>query len=204
MAYVLGFFAADGYINLNKRGANFWCIQITDKQLLESIKRVIQAEHKISKRQSKDGQKPIYRLQIGSRKMCEDLRKIGFGERKTKSLCTPNVSDKVLPDFVRGYFDGDGNVWHGLIHKDRSRPTLAIRVVFTSASLEFLDNLKKRLKLLDINGSIIKGKGNYYRLQYSTLSSLKLYDFMYNGCIKDSLFLKRKKRIFEKFKSMRS
>ena len=32
---------------------------------------------------------------------------------------------------------------------------------------------------------------------------LKIYNFMYNGCIEDSLFLRRKKRIFEKFKSMR-
>jgi len=34
MAYVLGFFSADGYITINKRGGQFWCIQITDKKLL--------------------------------------------------------------------------------------------------------------------------------------------------------------------------
>ncbi|MEK7144930.1 MAG: hypothetical protein AAB794_03715 [Patescibacteria group bacterium] len=39
MAYVLGFFAADGYMTLNKRGAHFWSIQITDKNILEGIKK---------------------------------------------------------------------------------------------------------------------------------------------------------------------
>ena len=50
MAYVLGFFAADGYITIPKRGGGYWCIQITDRQLLESIKRVIDSDHKISVR----------------------------------------------------------------------------------------------------------------------------------------------------------
>ena len=48
MAYVLGFFSADGYITVNRRGGQFWCIQITDKKLLEQIKKAIESEHKIS------------------------------------------------------------------------------------------------------------------------------------------------------------
>jgi len=44
MAYVLGFFAADGYITVNKRGGQFWCIQITDKKLLVSIREAIKSE----------------------------------------------------------------------------------------------------------------------------------------------------------------
>ena len=38
MAYVLGFFAADGYITVNKRGGQFWCIDIRDKDIIERIK----------------------------------------------------------------------------------------------------------------------------------------------------------------------
>ena len=79
MAYVLGFFAADGYMTVNKRGGQFWCIQITDKKLLESIKKVIGSEHKISIRlPSKAHEKTIYRIQIGSMEMCNDLRMLGF------------------------------------------------------------------------------------------------------------------------------
>jgi hypothetical protein len=207
MAYVLGFFAADGYITLNKRGANFWCIQITDRALLEAIKRVVQAEHKIGMRlRKKETEKTIYRLQIGSKKMCDDLRELGFTERKTKSLAIPNIPLRYFSDFVRGYFDGDGNVWVGFINTKRPKPLLAIRVMFTSSSYEFLSKLKKRLDKFSIKGGkVIKGQGNYFRLQYSILSSLKLYDFMYNHKVKNrtNLFLDRKKKVFEKYIEMR-
>src|SRR5690349_12583518 len=72
MAYILGFFAADGYITLNKRGGKFWCIQITDKKLLEEIRLTIGSNHKISIRRN-TGEKSLYRLQIGSIEMCNDL-----------------------------------------------------------------------------------------------------------------------------------
>jgi len=205
MAYILGFFAADGYITHNKRGAYFWCIQITDKDILEKIKKIIQAEHKISSRIPKrKTEKTLYRLQIGSKEMCHDLYKLGFKERKTKNLALPNVPKKYLPDFSRGYFDGDGNVWVGFRSTKRVRPTPVINTVFTSCSKEFLEELESGFLNAGIpQGALRKGTGNYYRLVYSINGSLKLYDFMYNGCIEDSLFLSRKKRIFEKFKSMR-
>lgn len=206
MAYVLGFFSADGYITVNKRGGQFWCIQITDKKLLRQIKKVIESDHKISVRPRSKNESALYRLQIGSIEMCDDLRKLGFSERKTKSLAAPNVPDKYLADFVRGYFDGDGSVWVGFVHKERITKLLAIRVIFTSCSKGFLEILKSKLEENRItNGVLRKEKGNYCRLTYSIRGSLKLYDFMYNHNIKDlgGLYLSRKKKIFDKFKKMR-
>ena len=204
MAYVLGFFAADGYITVNKRGGQFWCIQITDKGLLEKIRKVIGSEHKISKRPVYGDNKNIYRLQIGSIEMCEDLRKLGFRERKTKNMAIPNIPSIFFSDFVRGYFDGDGNVWVGYVHKERKNKLLAIRTVFTSCSGNFLRRLKNNLEARDIfKGVFRKGNGNYYRLTYSIYSSLKLYDFMYNHVIVKSLFLERKKKVFDNFIRMR-
>lgn len=207
MAYVLGFFAADGYITVNKRGSNFWCIQITDGELLYKIKNCIKSEHKISKRIGKGSKKDSYRLQIGSFEMCDDLRRLGFKENKTKSMVIPHVPKKYFPDFVRGYFDGDGNVWVGLIHKERSKQSFSISCSFTSCSSDFLFILRARLKNLGlINGTIRKYKDNYYRLTYSILSSLKLYYFMYNESVSSdsSLLLERKRVVFEKFIKMRS
>src|SRR3989338_11674113 len=86
MAYVLGFFAADGYITVNKRGGQFWCIQITDKELLENIRKTIQSHHKISIRRRIGNSKTQYSLQVGSIEMCDDLRALGFTERKSKNL----------------------------------------------------------------------------------------------------------------------
>lgn len=194
MAYVLGFFAADGYITVNKRGGQFWCIQITDKKLLESIKRVIKAEHKIGIKTGKGNDKNLYRLQIGSIKMCNDLRGLGYSEKKTKSLAIPNIPKKYFSDFVRGYFDGDGHVWVGYIHKERETQTLVINTGFTSCSKRFLEVLSEKLRYFGVyKGTIRHGNGNSYRLNFSIFGSLNLYNFMYNELGTSKLFLKRKK-----------
>jgi hypothetical protein len=208
MAYVLGFFAADGYITMNKRGGQFWCIQITDKKLLESIKKTIEAEHKISIRLPRKIEENIlYRLQIGSIEMCNDLRKLGFSERKTKSLAIPNIPQKYFSDFVRGYFDGDGNIWQGEIHKKRKTKLRVLKLVFTSCSYEFIKKLHTKLSFFDIKGGCIYRPKNkqFCRLQFSTFNALKLYNLMYNNNNKDfsGLFLYRKKKIFEKYIKMR-
>ena len=206
MAYILGFFAADGYITHNKRGAYFWCIQITDKDILEKIKIAIKAEHKISSRIPKrKTEKILYRLQIGSKEMCNDLYNLGFSEKKTKSLCLPNIPRKYLHDFIRGYFDGDGNIWQGEVHKESKTRHKVLQLAFTSGSHAFVNQLKSTLNcVLKTNGChVVSGDKSYSRLQFSTKDALKIYDFMYNSCIEDSMFLRRKKRIFDKFKSMR-
>jgi hypothetical protein len=206
MAYVLGFFAADGYITVNKRGGQFWCIQIVDQKLLESIKKEIQADHKISIRLSKKPKEHIlYRLQIGSIEMCNDLRNLGFSERKTKNLVIPNIPKKYFSDFVLGYFDGDGNIWQGEVHRERKTSHEVLKLSFTSCSLEFIKELQNKLFLFGIEGGCIYRPKNkqFCRLQFSTLNALKLYNFMYNKMDTSELFLKRKKDVFEKYIKMR-
>lgn len=175
--------------------------------MLEKIRLIIKSGHKISVRVLKNSFQNQYRLQIGSIEMCNDLRKLGFTERKTKNLSLPNIPKKYIGDFIRGYSDGDGNVWTGIIHKDRKKQTLAIQVVFTSCSYSFLNSLQNIIfGYCKASGVTRKGNGNYYRLVYSIFGSLKLYNFMYNSIDnKDSrLYLKRKKKIFEKYLKMRS
>jgi len=202
MAYVLGFFAADGYITHNKRGADYWCIEIKDRDLLEKMKSVIGSGHKISIRRT-----GLYRLQVGSKEMCKDLERLGFGPDKTRSLAVPHVPAYYLRDFVRGYFDGDGCVWTGAGHTDRLKPSHDIRVIFTSCSAAFLTELRHRLRLhFILGGPLRRGNGDFCRLTYSSTSSLKMHGFMYNHPVlkSDSLFLQRKRKIFEDFISMRS
>ena len=201
MAYVIGFFAADGTITVNARGGQFWCIQITDKELLEGIRTAVGSEHSISVRpQQKETHKALYRLQIGSIEMCDDLRALGYSERKTKSLAIPSVPEKYFADFVRGYFDGDGNVWSGEMHTERATRTPTISVAFTSGSKKFLSKLQSSLsERISATGSISKRNGKEcWCLRYSIRNSLKLYDFMYNGAV-PGLFLERKRVVFEKF-----
>jgi intein-encoded DNA endonuclease-like protein len=200
MAYVLGFFAADGAMTKGKRGNCYIEFTSADKDLLFEIRKALGSNHKIGGG-GRNGTVSYYRLQIGSRVMFDDLVSLGFTRRKSLRMNMPSVPKELLGDFVRGYFDGDGNVWAGLNHTNRSHSEITLMTVFTSGSRGFLSSLRKRLfREIGILGSL-KSDDKTFRLQYSILPSLFLYEFMYNNA---TLYLARKKVIFEEFKKLRA
>jgi intein-encoded DNA endonuclease-like protein len=197
MAYVLGFLFADGNIIKNKRGAHFISFYSADLVLLKSIKKILKSEHKITKRKSINLHN--YSIQIGSKEMYLDLITLGLQEKKTHRMKLPEMKKEYFAHFLRGYFDGDGNVWVGEIHKERKTTHQTIRTSFTSCSFEFLKSLQDYIsKLTSHSGSLVKGSGNYYRLTYSSQGSFNLYKIMYNNS-QSPLFLKRKRVIFAKY-----
>jgi len=197
MAYILGFLYADGNIVKTKRGTHFITFYTADKHILESMQRCFQSEHKLSERKSLTGS--VYRIQVGSREWFIDVGKLGLFPNKTKRMQLPDVPKKHFGDFVRGYFDGDGNVWSGFINKHRKTPTKILQAVFTSGSHEYLVALRTALQVKGIKGGglYVPKDGNFTRLVLSSKDALKLYEIMYNAPHK--LFLKRKKIIFEQF-----
>ncbi len=197
MSYVLGFIFADGNLNCNKRGSWFWSIQITDKNILEKIRGALGSSHKISQKKKIENHKKLYRLQIGSKDMCEDLIKLGLTERKSKTMIFPQVPNKYFPDFLRGYFDGDGGVWFGLKNKQKNHEDYIINTAFTSGSEEFLLGLRKILLQYKIFGGSLVKKERGFDLKYSVKNTLILYKIMYNSNC--PLFLKRKKDKFEAY-----
>lgn len=206
MAYILGFLFADGNVIYTKRNTWFWSIQITDEDILVKIKKAIHSSHKISRKKRILNNKQLYRLQVGSREMCEDLMELGMTQRKSKTMLFPKIPTTYLPDFLRGYFDGDGGVWVGLKNKKNKDKIYTISTCFTSGSEHFLVSLKNIVVPCGILGGSLVKKERGFDLKYSVKDSLKLYNFMYNHNTKGSqgLYLKRKKRIFEKFKNLRS
>lgn len=201
MAYTLGFLFADGNLVKTKRDTYFTVFYTADYALIFSMREKIGSNHKISLRKGKGGS--VYRLQIGSKEIFNGLCKLGLTPNKSHRMNMPRIPKRFVGDFVRGYFDGDGNVWSGLLNKNRDKPTLVINSAFTSASREFLFSLYTILKSLGLSGgSLIKIKDkNCSRLQYSTLDTLKLYKIMYNR--RNKLYLSRKRLIFENFIRMR-
>jgi len=199
MAYVLGFFTADGNMIRNKRGAYFIEFEITDKNLLYKIRELLGSDHKIAERKRDNKWKKSYRLQIGSKEIFDDLLKLGLTPNKSKTIELPEIPKEYFSDFVRGYFDGDGcvTVCH-YIRKDRhNKKCIKILSGFTSGSEKFLKSLYLRLKIFAniIGGSLYENRG--YRLFFSDEDTRKLYNFMYNG--KNDLSLCRKKDKFEKY-----
>ena len=199
MAYVLGFFAADGCMMRNKRGAHYIEFHITDRCLLVEIRNAMDANHVISSKKRIKDHKPIHKLQIGSKELFNDLTRLGFTERKSKKMIMPRVPKKYLNHFVRGYFDGDGNVYaNEYKRKGRQKKSITLLTGFTCGSQNFLKSMRAKLSknACLVGGSLFERNG-CYRLYYSVNDSCKLYRFMYNT--ESNIFLDRKKIIFEKY-----
>jgi hypothetical protein len=108
------------------------------------------------------------------------------------------VRDEYFPDFLRGYFDGDGNIVFGNFKRaDCSSPQRVFSVRFTSGSRLLLEGIRAKLsKTLGVNGSLFWSSG--WRLNYSAFASKKLFDFMYNGGnVVSLIYLERKYKIFQ-------
>lgn len=194
MAYVLGFFSADGCLSINQKRNNKYIEFVsTDYEIIEKIKSTLESEHKITARKRDENWHVSYRIQIGSKKIFNSLIDLGFMPNKSKILKFPTVPTCYLPHFIRGYFDGDGHCTYGKYQrKNRPSKTKIIVSGFTSGSKEFIEKLQNILKEhAKIEGGLLSFRSNAYRLTYSLTNSRKLFNFLYSD-IEQSLYLSRK------------
>jgi len=199
MAYVLGFFAADGSMVCNKRGAHFIEFTITDRIVLEMIQKATGSTHKIQKRdRGNKAWKYQYRLQIGSKEWFVDLSKLGFTQSKSNTLSFPKIPKRYFGDFVRGYFDGDGCVYsRRLKYADRKNTRLILLTLFTSGSYQFLEVLWDQLQTSGIHGGSLKNKMRGFELVFSHHDSIALNHLMYHTGGSPTLYLPRKRTKLE-------
>jgi intein-encoded DNA endonuclease-like protein len=208
MAYVLGFLYADGcIINASKSSrTNYIEFSSNDKDLLYDIKRVLQSDHPIhfiprKKKRYANGKVYVssesFVLRIGSKRMFNDLKKIGLIPNKSKIIRFPDVPKKYLDHFIRGYFDGDGCVHIQKVAKEKNSVIFKrLSLIFTSGSNDFLKDLSLNLKkFIELNQNNIYYSHRAYQLRYSTLDSIELFKFLYKNASKGT-YLKRKVRIF--------
>ncbi len=195
MAYILGYFAADGSIIVHKSGGKYIEITSTDKVLLTKLLTVTGSQNSISIRQKRNAKwKEQYRVQIGSREWFSDLINLGFTARKSKTLAFPKVPQAFISDFVRGYFDGDGCVYFAhLQFSDRKNKRPILQTLFTSGSQSFLISLWKELRKHGIKGGSLVEKKRGFELKFSHTDSLALYNLLYNTCSTTGLYLPRKR-----------
>ncbi len=196
MAYALGYFAADGCMIKNRRGGHFIEFTSIDKEILISVQKVMESNHRLSIRNKVRGMRRVaYRLQIGSKKIFLDLINLGFIPAKTHTLRLPDIPHQYFNHFVRGYFDGDGHV---SVIQRIDRPSTAIQSGFTCGSLRFLIGLHTKLKeYARIKGGSIHSRQGYSSLNFSMRDSLLLYKYMYRES--DNLYLPRKYLTFQRY-----
>ena len=109
-AYWLGFLYADGNVYYNEKRVSYRIeLGLAEKDLnhLEKFKKFLNCTNEIKYRQNIKA----YRIMIGSKKMCNDLIKLGCVPNKSLILTFPTEDQVPLElqrHFIRGYFDGDG------------------------------------------------------------------------------------------------
>lgn len=191
MAYTLGYLFADGSVEYWKSfRAHYLKAISTDYELISQLRKELRAEHRIEIIPPESKKHKIkYRLRIGDKELYDSVKKLGIYPRKSLTMSFPKIEDQYLPDFVRGYFDGDGCVY---IEKQKR-----LRIIFTCGSHKFLETLCLKLKnKLALKQTKIYNSRRSYQLSYSTNDALKIYKYMYPP--RTRLYLTRKKGVFTK------
>lgn len=180
MAYILGLWFADGCIY----GGRMFDITLhkKDKYILKQIANELEYEGPIQDYVDRQAA----RINFSCVVIYKDIVALGGTERKSLTVEFPDVPKEFLPDFIRGYFDGDGCIMK--LKNNR------INSAFTCGSKKFLD------KLLIILREEAGVEGGSYdescvSLKFGKKDSIKLGNYMYKR--NPELFLKRKRDKFD-------
>jgi hypothetical protein len=204
-AYWLGFIYADGCIRENQgKGKNKGLgleisLKESDRQHLEKfITDIGCSDMSIIKKKIvnlKGKEYTSYRIVINSTKMCKDLISKRVFLRKSLKITFPTkdiVRDELINHFIRGYFDGDGNI--GIRNTQRYTNCPRITVLGTEDFLIVLKTIfENELEVSNVKLQL-KKNNKAFSYQKSGNDSRKILKYMYDGA---SIYLDRKYKIFE-------
>lgn len=195
MAYVLGCLFADGNLENSPyiRG-KYTRFASTDQPFVKNIKKLMGSGHTIVKINPNGNRKIKYYIRIGSHSVYNDLESLGLFPKKSLTMSFPKIPSSFVPDFIRGYFDGDGSVVIDKYKKNSKR----LKTIFTSGSKQFLQSLDECLqKYCNINGPNFYNSHRSFQLVYRTSKAEKVLAFIYND-LEDRLYLRRKYLFYKK------
>ena len=196
-AYILGLLYADGYNNPNNNSIVL-SLDIKDKKLLEEIKKKCGSNKPLNcyTYKHKDGyvdRRPCI-LTLTSKHMCESLAKHGMISNKSFVLTFPTfLSPNLYSHFFRGYFDGDGCLYH---NKKENKNLIQL----TSSKIFCIEAQKYLQETLGINVYMMHNKGhtdNTWNLRIFAKSYVKKFmDWIYQDA---TIYLHRKYDLYNKF-----
>lgn len=197
-AYFLGLLYADGCASSHKQCITI-ALQEDDIDILQKFNSCIKSENPLLKLNNTRGEpyKQQYRLCIYSKKMYEDVIKLGCIPNKSYYLEFPTenqVPKELVRHFIRGYFDGDGSVY--ILNKERKNPRTVVSFcgnsVFIIGLLRYVSNILP----VDNTKPYVKKTKNTENMsiRFSSKKDVKLlYTYMYTNA---EYYLKRKKEKF--------
>ena len=211
MAYVLGLIFSDGAIEDVRKSSRTCYLSITskDRSLLTQVRKAMSSNHRIYTRQPLiktfgDGKSylcsKVFYLRIGNKNIFQDLINLGVTPRKSLRMRFPNILDRYLGYFIRGYLDGDGCI-NTYLPKGRKTPKLS--VIFTSGSQKFLLKLSEKIsKVIEINtAQPINHSNGAFDIRYCKSESLKILAFIYNS-LEKAPYLGRKYNKYQEVKNI--
>lgn len=203
-AYLLGFFLADGTYSLGSGCKDSYRYQIhqqeIDKCVVDWYKNAIVPEGNIVYKESytdKKGtnHKGTYKLRWTSKTMHKDLELYNIFPKKTQDITFEFpfelIPHKFIWDFIRGFFDGDGQVSY-------SEETHQFTFALYSTSEKFMNQLgdifEKEFGVRKRIEGIQKSKMVLYTLRFSSNQNRQAFiDALYSKFYKNkSYFLERK------------
>lgn len=208
-AYLLGFYSADGCIFKDTRSKTESLsfkinLQVEDIKIVELFRDNIAPNAKIG-----ISKKAIYGTRVNNPQailrftnttFCNNILNKGFDIRKTLvGFRLPEISDKFILDFIRGYFDGNGSIRQNLVvrksGKDCGKTVKNIQLDFTSNNPEILSDIKSVLEKYNVVLNLVSHKKKYFQLRANSKDEVfKFYNLLYNN---REFFLERKKKKFE-------
>lgn len=200
MAYVLGFWFADGCMTHDR--AYRITFSSNDREHLEAVGEVVQTNIPLEQYKRHGKLEQNFTLTLRSKTLYQQLQRLGGTRRKSLVMELPNIPNAFLADFIRGYFDGDGSVYFTtyLRTKDKHKQT-DFRCNFTSGSPKFLNSLRDTLRgklNLFPRKVCVYGNGNQYKLEYAGKDARRLLEFMYKD-LEKAPYLERKFAIYQKY-----
>lgn len=198
MAYILGFWFADGNIKQNRVFSIYQ--HNKDRYLLQKIlDRFADREFLY-----KDKRADFSYISISSKIIYKDLLNLGGIPAKSLRSDFPFVIPyEYIGDFLRGNFDGDGSIYYDKCNRKYFS-------CFTTGSKKFADGLKACLDKANVSCKIIVRKGKYvkiftrelkkyndlYYVRCNAANTIKLGEFFYRNS--PDLKMDRKFDLFQK------
>ena len=204
-AYLLGFYFADGGILGNRLTV---CVSKEDGEIVRLFRDTLSPNSKIHEGPSRVNKKTGYvskeclRVSISSKHICEQLSKIGMGERKTYEAnpIFSIIPDSMMSHFIRGYFDGDGCVCKVIAKRKHKTKTGEERTYeIENFNFNIISHKKEHLielsnimtRLYGITPSIFNDNKGCFLLEINRKADFfKMRSILYDNA---NFYLKRKK-----------
>lgn len=143
-AYILGLLYADG--NLSRKNQIIISLQEEDGYIIKQIKNELEYTGNIAyvdlKKKSPKW-KNQYRLAINDSHMAKELINKGLVYAKSLVLQFPDfLSSELTSYFIRGYYDGDGNIWY-----DNKRNKCQVSICGTNEMIQGLSIVLTKLNI---------------------------------------------------------